>query len=68
MDLVVHNPGKLNNLYDLVITNPVTQEVLQSSKVNLKATAVMQRINKERRYKELATEAGMLLYGAAVEV
>ncbi len=65
---MVHNPGKLNNLYDLVITNPVTQEVLQSSKVNLKATAVMQRINKERRYKELATEAGMLLYGAAVEV
>jgi hypothetical protein len=67
MDLVVHDPGKPNHLYDLVITNPVTQEVLQSSKVNLQATAVMQRI-KERRYKELATEAGMLLHGAAVEV
>ena len=67
MDLVVHNPGKLNHLYDLVITNPVTHEVLQSSKVNLQATAVMQRI-KERRYKELATEAEMLLCGAAVEV
>jgi hypothetical protein len=67
MDLVVHDPGKPNRLYDLVITNPVSQEVLQSSKVNLQATVVMQRI-KERRYKELATEAGMLLHGAAVEV
>jgi hypothetical protein len=68
MDLVVHDPGKPNHLYDLVITNnPKTQEVLQSSKVNLQATAVMQRI-KERQYKELATEAGMLLHGAAVEV
>eukprot|EP01036_Dinobryon_divergens_P061859 gene61859-biopygen30604 len=61
MDLVVHDPGKPNRLYDLVITNPVTQKVLQSSKVNL------QRI-KERRYRELATEAGMLLHGAAIEV
>ena len=67
MDLVVHDPGKPNRLYDLVITNPVTQEVLQSNKVNLQATTIMQRI-KERRYRELATEAGMLLHGAAVEV
>eukprot|EP01036_Dinobryon_divergens_P034791 gene34791-biopygen27503 len=48
MDLVVHDPGKPNQLYDLVITNPVTQEVLQSNKVNLQATTIMQRI-KERR-------------------
>jgi hypothetical protein len=54
-------------LYDIVITNPVTQEVLQSNKVNLQATTVMQRI-KERRYREVATEAGMLLHGAALEV
>eukprot|EP01036_Dinobryon_divergens_P061866 gene61866-biopygen30822 len=67
MDLVVHDPGKQNQLYDLVIANPVTQEVLQSNKVNLQATSIMQRI-KERRYRELATEAGMLLHGAAVEV
>ena len=67
MDLVVHDPGKPNQLFDLVVTNPVTQEVLQSNKVNLQATTVMQRI-KERRYRELATEAGMLLHGAAVEV
>ena len=67
MDLVVHDPGKPNQLYDLVVTNPVTQEVLQSNKVNLQATTIMQRI-KERRYRELATEAGMLLHGAAVEV
>ena len=67
MDLVVHDPGKPNQLYDLVVTNPVTQEVLQSNKVNLQATTTMQRI-KERRYRVLATEAGMLLHGAAVEV
>jgi hypothetical protein len=52
MDLVVHDPGKQNHLYDLVITNPVTQEVLQSNKVNLQATSVMQRI------KEAVQEAG----------
>jgi hypothetical protein len=67
MDLEVHDPGRRNHLYDLVITNPVTQEVLQSNKVNLQVTAVMQRV-KERRYRELATEAGMLFHGAAVEV
>ena len=67
MDLVVYDPGKQNRLYDIVITNPVTQEVLQSNKVNLQSTTIMQRI-KERRYRELATEAGMLLHGAAVEV
>jgi hypothetical protein len=67
MDLVVYDPGKQNRLYDIVITNPVTQEVLESNKVNLQSTNIMQRI-KERRYRELATEAGMLLHGAAVEV
>jgi hypothetical protein len=67
MDLVVYDPGKQNRLYDIVITNPVTQEVLESNKVNLQSTTIMQRI-KERRYRELATEAGMLLHGAAVEV
>ena len=61
MDLVVHDLGKQ---YDLVITNPVMQEVLQSNKVNLQAITIMQRIE-ERRYRELATEAGMLLHGAA---
>ena len=63
MDLVVHDPGKPNQLYDLVVTNPVTQEVLQSNKVNLQATTIMQRI-KERRYRELATEAGMRCGGS----
>ena len=55
MELVVRDdPGKQNHL--LYVLNPVTQEVLQSNKVNLQVTTVMQRI-KERRYRELATES-----------
>jgi len=67
MDLVVYDPGKPNQLFDVVVTNPVTQDVLGSNKVNLQATTVMQQI-KERRYRAVATAAGMLIHGAAIEV
>jgi len=67
MDLVVYDPGKPNQLFDVVVTNPVTQDVLGSNRVNQHATTKMQQI-KERRYREIATAAGMLIHGAAIEV
>ena len=67
MDLVVYDPGKPNQLFDVVVTNPVTQDVLGSNRVNQHATTKMQQI-KERRYREVATAAGMLIHGAAIEV
>ena len=67
MDLVILDPGKPTDLWDVVITNPVTAEVLRSNKVHLHATRQHQLI-KERRYREKATEAGMLLHAAALEV
>jgi hypothetical protein len=68
MDLVVYDPGKPNQLFDVVVTNnPVSQDVLKSNRVQLQATTRMQQV-KERRYREAATAAGMLLHGAAIEV
>ena len=67
MDLVVLDPGKSTDLWDVVITNPVSAEVLRSNMVHLHATRQHQLI-KERRYREKATEAGMLLHAAALEV
>ena len=67
MDLVVFDPGRPNSLYDVVVTNPVSQEVLSSNSVNSRATRVQEQI-KERRYKDAATQAGMLLHASAIEV
>ncbi len=67
MDLVVFNPGRPNALYDVVVTNPVSQEVLTSASVNTRATRVHEQI-KERRYKDAAAAAGMSLHGLAIEV
>ena len=50
MDLVVYDPGRANRLYDVVVTNPVTAEVLRSNKSNLRATWTQQR-TKEKRYR-----------------
>jgi len=67
MDLVVFDPGRPNLLYDVVVTNPVTAEVVRSNAVNVQATARQQQ-TKERRYRDAATAAGMLLHGLAIEV
>jgi hypothetical protein len=67
MDLVVYDPGRPNQLYDVVVTNPVTAAVLQSNTSNLRAAWTQQRI-KEKRYRVAATEAGMILHGLAIEV
>jgi hypothetical protein len=67
MDLVVFDPGRPNSLYDVVVTNPVSQEVLSSNSVNSRATEVQEQI-KERRYKDAAFAAGMSLHGLAIEV
>ena len=67
MDLVVYDPGRPNQLYDVVVTNPVTAAVLRSKATNLRAAWTQQR-TKEKRYRVAATEAGMLLHGLAIEV
>ena len=67
MDLVVYDPGRPNQLYDVVVTNPVTTAVLRSNTSNLRAAWTQQR-TKEKRYRVAATEAGMLLHGLAIEV
>jgi hypothetical protein len=67
MELVVLDLGKATDLWDVVITNPVSAEVLRSNKVQLHASRQHQLI-KDRRYREKATEAGMLLHAAALEV
>jgi hypothetical protein len=67
MDLVVYNPGRPNLLYDVVVTNPVTAEVMRSNTTNRRAAWTQQR-TKERGYRAAATEAGMLLHGLAIEV
>ena len=64
MDLVVFDPGRPYSLYDAVVTHPVSQEVLTTNCVNTRAT---QQI-KERRYRDAASLAGMLLHGLAIEV
>ena len=67
MDLVVYDPGRPNQLYDVVVTNPVTAAVLRFNTSNLRAAWTQQR-TKEKRYRVAATEAGMLLHGLAIEV
>ena len=54
-------------LYDVVVTNPVTAEVMRSNTTICRAAWTQQR-TKERRYRAAATEAGMLLHGLAIEV
>ena len=67
MDLVVYDPGRPYQLYDVVATNPFTAAVLRSNTSNLRAAWTQQR-TKEKRYRVAATEAGMLLHGLAIEV
>ena len=67
MDLVVYDPGRSNALYDVVVTNPVSQEVLTSNCVNTSATRVQEQV-KVRRYRDAAFRAGMTLHGLAIEV
>jgi hypothetical protein len=67
MDLAVFDPGHPNQLYDVVVTNPVTAAVLRFNSSNLRAAWTQQR-TKEKRYRVAATEAGMLLNGLAIEV
>ena len=66
MDLVIYDPGRPNLLYDVVVTNPVTAEVMRSNTTNRRA-AWMQQRTEERRYRRAAArEAGMLLYRLAI--
>jgi hypothetical protein len=59
MDLFAYDPGRPKQLYDVVVTNPVTAAVLQSNTSNLRAAWTQQR-TKEKRYRVAATEAGMI--------
>ena len=54
IDLVVNDPGRPNQLYDVVVTNPVTAAVLRSNTSDLRATWTQQR-TKEKRYRVAAT-------------
>ena len=67
MDLVVFDPGRPNSLYDAVVINPVSQEVLSTNSVNSRATRVQEQI-KERRFRDAATLAEMLQHALAIEV
>ncbi len=51
----------------MVVTNPVSQEVLATNCFNTRATRVQEQV-KERRYKDAATAAGINLHGLAIEV
>ena len=69
MDLVVYDPGSPNQLYDVVVTNPVTAAVLRSNSTNNLRVAWTQQRTKEKRCRVAATEAaGMLLQRLAIEV
>ena len=57
----------LGRLYDVVVTNPVTAEVMRSNTNNRRAAWMQQQRTKERRYRVAATEAGMLLHGLAID-
>ena len=67
MDLVVFDPGRPNSLYDVVVTNSVSQEVLTTNCVNTRAMRFQEQV-KERRYRDAATLAGMLLHSLVIEV
>ena len=68
MDLVVFDPGRPHSLYNAVVTHPVSQEVLTTNCVNTRATHVQEEQIKERRYRDAASLAEMLLHGLAIEV
>jgi hypothetical protein len=42
MDLVVFDRGRLNSLYDPEVTNPVSQKVLSTIRVNTRAIRVQE--------------------------
>ena len=69
MDLVVHDPGRPNCLYDVVVTNAVTRAVEdgKSSRVNQSQTVAKERA-KERKYSVAAAASGMTFRGVALEV
>jgi hypothetical protein len=67
IDLVVYDPGRPNQLYDVVVTNQITAAVLRSNSSNLRAAWSQQR-TKVKRDRVVATKAGMLLHGLAIEV
>ena len=67
MDLVVYDPGKPNALYDVVVTNHISLEVLATNCVNTRATRVQEQV-KECRYRDAAAAAEISLHGLAIEV
>ena len=69
MDLVVHDPGRPNCLYDVVVSNAVTRAIEdgKSNRVNQSQTTAKERA-KERKYSTAAAASGMLFKGIAMEV
>ena len=69
MDLVVHDPGRPDRLYDIVITNAVTRAIEDgtSTRANLSQTQERERAN-ERKYSAAAAASGMTFKGVALEV
>ena len=69
MDLVVHDPGRPDRLYDIVITNAVTRAIEDgtSTRANLSQTQERERA-KERKYSAAAAASGMTFKGVALEV
>ena len=69
MDLVVHDPGRPNCLYDVVVSNAVTRAIEdgKSNRANRDQTSAKERA-KERKYSAAAAASGMTFKGVAMEV
>ena len=69
MDLVVHDPGRPNCLYDVVVSNAVTRAIEDGAtqRINLTQTKERERA-KERKYSAAAAASGMSFKGIALEV
>ena len=69
MDLVVHDPGRPNCLYDVVVSNAVTRAIEDGTTqiVNVSQTKERERA-KERKYSAAAAASGMSFKGVALEV
>ena len=68
MYLVDYDPGRSNQLYDAVATNPATAAVLRFNNITNLWVVWTQKRTKEKRYQVAATNGGILLHGLIIEV
>ena len=69
MNLVVHDPGRPDCLYDVVVSNAVTRAIEDgtTNRTNVSQTKEKERA-KERKYLAAAAASGMSFKGVALEV